>query len=134
MNIVELPLRNLSPDLIARFAAIVGDRYAVTAPSEIAPYLTEERGLYHGRSPLVLRPGSVAEVAAILKLANETKTPIVPQGGNTGLVGGQVPHDGEIVVSLTRLDRIRGRPDLQHHDVRGRRRARARAGSGRRCR
>jgi FAD/FMN-containing dehydrogenase len=107
MNIVELPVRNLPPDLIARFAAIVGDRYAVTAPSEIAPYLTEERGLYHGRSPLVLRPGSVAEVAAILKLANETKTPVVPQGGNTGLVGGQTPHQGEVLLSLRRLDRIR---------------------------
>ena len=107
MNIVELPVRNLPPDLIARFAAIVGDRYAVTAPSEIAPYLTEERGLYHGRSPLVLRPGSVAEVAAILKLANETKTPIVPQGGNTGLVGGQTPHQGEVLMSLRRLDRVR---------------------------
>ena len=107
MNIVELPARTLPPDLIARFAAIVGDRYAVTAPSEIAPYLTEERGLYHGRSPLVLRPGSVAEVTAILKLANETKTPIVPQGGNTGLVGGQTPHQGEVLMSLRRLDRIR---------------------------
>src|SRR6266700_3136034 len=107
MNIVELPARTLPPDLIARFAAIVGDRYAVTAPSEIAPYLTEERGLYHGRSPLVLRPGSIAEVAAILKLANETKTPIVPQGGNTGLVGGQTPHQGEVLISLRRLDRIR---------------------------
>src|SRR5437879_4800115 len=107
MNIVELPVRALTPDLIARFAAIVGDRHAVTAPSEIAPYPTQERGLYHGRSPLVLRPGSVAEVAAILKLANETKTPIVPQGGNTGLVGGQTPHQGEVLISLRRLDRIR---------------------------
>src|SRR6185295_18126935 len=107
MNIVELPIRPISPELIARFAAIVGDRYAVTTPSEIAPYLTEERGLYHGRSPLVLRPGSAAEVGAILKLANETKTPIVPQGGNTGLVGGQTPHQGEVLMSLRRLDRIR---------------------------
>jgi FAD/FMN-containing dehydrogenase len=107
MNIVELPVRNLPPDMIARFAAIVGDRYAVTTPSEIAPYLTEERGLYHGRSPLVLRPGSVAEVSAILKLANETSTPIVPQGGNTGLVGGQTPQQGEVLMSLRRLDRIR---------------------------
>ena len=56
MNIVELPVRTLPPDLIARFTAIVGDRYAITTPSEIAPYLTEERGLYHGRSTLVLRP------------------------------------------------------------------------------
>src|SRR5499425_1407402 len=107
MNIVELPQRTIPPELIARFAAIVGKRYAVTDPAEIAPYLTEERGLYHGRSPLVLRPGSVAEVAAILKVANETRTPIVPQGGNTGLVGGQTPHQGEVLLSLRRLDRIR---------------------------
>ena len=56
---------------------------------------------------MVLRPGSVEEVAAILKLANETGTAIVPQGGNTGLVGGQIPHHGEVVLSLTRLDKIR---------------------------
>src|SRR5437870_4307777 len=71
------------------------------------PYLREMRDLYHGHTPMVLRPGSVAEVSAILKLANETKTAIVPQGGNTGLVGGQIPHHGEIVLSLNRLDRIR---------------------------
>jgi D-lactate dehydrogenase (cytochrome) len=52
----------LSPDLVARFAAIVGDKYAVTDASELAPYLTEERNLFHGRSPLVLRPASTAEV------------------------------------------------------------------------
>jgi FAD/FMN-containing dehydrogenase len=95
------------PALLARFAAIVGARYAITDPAELAPYLTEERGLYHGRSPLVLRPGSVAEVAAILRLASATATAIVPQGGNTGLVGGQTPHNGEVVLSLKRLDRIR---------------------------
>ena len=55
----------------------------------------------------MLRPGSVGEVSAILKLANATKTAIVPQGGNTGLVGGQIPHHNEIVLSLNRLDRIR---------------------------
>jgi FAD/FMN-containing dehydrogenase len=93
--------------VLARFAAIVGDRYAVTDPQAQEPYLVEMRGLYHGRTPMVLRPGTVAEVAAILRLANETRTPIVPQGGNTGLVGGQIPHAGELVLSLTRLDRIR---------------------------
>src|SRR5712672_1869406 len=101
------PISPLSSDLLVRFAAIVGERYALSDPSAIAPYLTEERGLYHGRSPLVLRPGSVAEVSAILKVANETGTPIVPQGGNTGLVGGQTPHNGEVLLSLKRLDRIR---------------------------
>src|SRR5438067_3884092 len=99
--------RGLDRGLLARFAAIVGERYALTDTAEIAPYLSEERGLYHGRSPLVLRPGSVAEVSATLKLASETATPSVPQGGNTGLVGGQTPHHGEVVLSLKRLDRIR---------------------------
>ena len=80
-----------SPDLLPRFAAIVGDRYAITDPAALEPYLVEGRGIYHGRSSMLLRPGSVAEVQAILKLANETKTPLVPQGGNTGLVGGQIP-------------------------------------------
>ncbi len=96
-----------SPDLLPRFAAIVGDRYAITDPAALEPYLIEGRGIYHGRSSMLLRPGSVAEVQAILKLANETKTPLVPQGGNTGLVGGQIPFDGELILSLTRLDKIR---------------------------
>src|SRR5437879_2276120 len=96
-----------SPELLARFAAIVGKKYAVIDPAAQAPYLVEMRGLYHGRTPLVLRPGTPAEVAAILKLANETGTAIVPQGGNTGLVGGQTPHHGEVVLSLNPLDRIR---------------------------
>ena len=97
----------MSPDLLARFAAIVGPRFAITDKDAQAPYLTEQRDMWHCTSPLVLRPGSVAEVQAIVRLANETATPIVPQGGNTGLVGGGVPHHGEIVMSLNRLDTIR---------------------------
>ena len=96
-----------APDLLTRFASIVGDKYAVTDPAALAPHLVEGRGLYKGRSAMLLRPGSVAEVQAILKLANETKTPLVPQGGNTGLVGAQIPLDGELILSLTRLDKIR---------------------------
>jgi D-lactate dehydrogenase (cytochrome) len=107
MNIVEKPAKFVAPELLARFAAIVGARNALTDPAEIAPYVSEERGLYHGHSPLVLRPGSVAEVSAILTLASATASAIVPQGGNTGLVGGQTPHHGEVVLSLKRLDRIR---------------------------
>jgi FAD/FMN-containing dehydrogenase len=96
-----------APELLPRFAAIVGERYAITDPAVLAPHLIEGRGLYHGRTAMMLRPGSVAEVAAILKLADETRTPLVPQGGNTGLVGGQTPFDGELILSLTRLDKIR---------------------------
>ena len=92
-----------------RFAEIVGPAYALREEADISPYVHERRGLYPGRSPLVLRPGSVEEVSRILALATETRTPIVPQGGNTGLVGGQVPHrtGNEIVLSLSRLNRIR---------------------------
>src|SRR4051812_43195105 len=107
MNIVQAPAKFLSADLLARFIAIVGDKHAITDPQAQAPYLLEMRDMFHGHTPVVLRPGSVAEVADILKLANETSTPIVPQGGNTGLVGGQTPMHGEIVLSLNRLDKVR---------------------------
>lgn len=95
--------------LIGRFAAIVGDRYALRQPADIAPFVTEPRGLWSSSTPLVLRPGSVEEVSRILRLATETRTPIVPQAGNTGLVGAQVPRGGseEVVLSVSRLDRIR---------------------------
>ncbi|MDP2732263.1 MAG: FAD-binding oxidoreductase, partial [Hoeflea sp.] len=104
-----MPTPLTDPSLIARFAAITGGPNALTAPSDIAPHLIELRGLYKGESPLVLRPASTAEVAAILRLANEAGTAIVPQGGNTGLVGGQSPRPGkgEIVLSLSRLNKIR---------------------------
>jgi FAD/FMN-containing dehydrogenase len=107
MNIVQPANPPLSPELIARFRNVVGDKYAVTDAAEIAPYLTEERDLFHGRSPLVLRPGSTAEVSAICRLASEHRVALVPQGGNTGLVGGQTPHSGEVVISLRRLDQVR---------------------------
>ncbi|MGV0911280.1 FAD-binding oxidoreductase [Martelella sp. FOR1707] len=96
-------------DLIARFAEIVGASHALTEPGDIAPYLTETRGLYHGATALVLKPGSTAEVAAIMKLASETKTPVVPASGRTGHVGGAVPREEgtDIVLSLERMTNIR---------------------------
>ncbi|MEO1159624.1 MAG: FAD-binding oxidoreductase [Pseudomonadota bacterium] len=96
----------LTPDLIKKFSAIVGAQHALTSEADIAPHLLEPRGKFSGRSPLVLQPGGPEEVSAILKLANDTGTAIVPQGGNTGLVGGQMPA-GEIVLSLSRMNRVR---------------------------
>lgn len=95
--------------LLDRFAAIVGPAHALRTESDVAPYVTEPRGRYGGATRLVLRPGTVAEVSAILRLATETRTPVVPQGGNTGLVGGQMPDGSghEIVLSLSRLNSIR---------------------------
>ncbi|WP_137132349.1 FAD-binding oxidoreductase [Rhizobium sp. FY34] len=104
-----MDIRSPSSDLLARFAALVGDANVVTDPAEIAPRLVENRGLYRGMSPMVIKPASTQEVSAILKLATETGTPVVPQTGNTGLVGGQTPsEDGTaIILSLERMNRIR---------------------------
>ncbi|HEX2256841.1 MAG TPA: FAD-binding oxidoreductase [Afifellaceae bacterium] len=92
-----------------RLAAIVGASHVLTAPEDVAPYCVEQRELYRGRTPAVVLPGSTEEVAAILRLSTETGTPVVPQAGNTGLVGAQVPDESgrEIVLSVARLDRIR---------------------------
>jgi FAD/FMN-containing dehydrogenase len=99
----------LDQTLLDRCKAIVGETYAVTDQAEIAPHLKETRGLYFGASPLLLKPGTVEEVSAIMALASETGTAIVPQSGNTGHVGGQTPREGgsDVLLSLSRLNRIR---------------------------
>jgi FAD/FMN-containing dehydrogenase len=102
-----LPIAAPSPETLAAFIAIVGEKYALTDPADMEPYLTEWRRLYHGKTPLILKPGTTEDVSRILALANETGTAIVPQGGNTGLVGGQIPFGNEVLVSLERLNRIR---------------------------
>jgi FAD/FMN-containing dehydrogenase len=95
--------------LIAQARAIVGAVGILTDASDIAPYLTDWRGNYTGKTSVVLRPGNTTEVAAIVKLCVETKTPIVPQGGNTGMVGGGIPDasGNAILLSLTRMNKIR---------------------------
>jgi FAD/FMN-containing dehydrogenase len=109
MNVPPASSTLPDPALLDRFADIVGEGYALRQADDISPYLKERRDLFHGRTSIVLRPGTVDEVAAIVRVAKETRTPIVPQGGNTGLVGGQVPDDsgGEVIVSLSRLDKVR---------------------------
>jgi FAD/FMN-containing dehydrogenase len=99
----------LAPGLLDRFAAIVGDAHVLRDATDLAPHLVENRGLYKGTSPMLLKPGSTQEVSAILKLASATGTAIVPQTGNTGLVGGQTPRAGgtDLIVSLERMNRIR---------------------------
>ena len=106
-HVAHNPQPPLSKDLMAQFIAIVGAKNAITDPADQEPYLVEQRNLDRGNTPLILRAGSTEEVSKILKLANETKTAIVPMGGNTGLVGGQTPHNGEVVLSLARMDKIR---------------------------
>jgi FAD/FMN-containing dehydrogenase len=108
MHDSPLPQRpRLSAELIAAFASIVGREHALTDPDQQLPYLREWRDTYFGTSDLILRPGSTAEVAAILKLAHEHNVAVVPQAGNTGLVGGQIAMGGEVVVSVARMTKVR---------------------------
>ena len=90
-------------------ARIVGAAHVLTDPALIATNLEEPRGLYHGKALAVVRPADVREVAAVVAFCNEARIALTPQGGNTGLVGGQTPDDSgrEIVLSLRRLNRIR---------------------------
>ena len=99
----------MSATIVARLGEIVGARYVVTAQDDMAAYLVEDRGLYTGAALAIVRPASVDEVSRVMAFCNAHNIAVVPQGGNTGLVGGQVPVAGSngIIVSLRRLDRIR---------------------------
>lgn len=99
----------LPESLIARFVDLVGGSHALTDPADIAPHLVEQRGLYQGASRLLVKPADTQQVSAILKLASDTGTAIVPQGGNTGLTGGQIPDTSghAILLSLARMNHIR---------------------------
>lgn len=92
-----------------QFTNLIGSSNIVTEIDDISRYVTEPRDLFHGKTPCVLKPGSVDEVSKLLKLANTHKIPIVPQGGNTGLVGGQIPDQtkSEVILSLERLNKVR---------------------------
>ena len=97
----------MKAETLARLKAAVGAKGFSEDPTEIAPHLEEWRSKYQGRSALLLKPATTAEVSAVLAICNETGTAVVPQGGNTGLVGGQIAFDGEIVLSLSRMNRLR---------------------------
>ena len=99
----------ISDDLIQRFTTIVGQNHALQNDDDLTRYTHENRGLFIGKTPLVLKPGSAGEVSKIVKLAAENKVAVVPQGGHTGHVGGAVPDETgtQVVVSLERMNRIR---------------------------
>jgi FAD/FMN-containing dehydrogenase len=96
-------------DVIERLGAIVGAQGLLTDAKDVEPYVLDWRGIYRGETAAVVRPANSEEVAAVVRLCAETGTPIVPQGGNTGMCMASVPRAGrgEIVVSLARLNRIR---------------------------
>jgi FAD/FMN-containing dehydrogenase len=105
-------LRSNSSDrqrLIAAVRERFGESVAVTDPHDIAPWLNDWRDRYHGRSDAILAPKATDEVAAIVTMAGQLGVPLVPQGGNTGMVGGATPpEDGSaLILSLRRMNRLR---------------------------
>jgi FAD/FMN-containing dehydrogenase len=93
-------------DLAAQIAARIGAKHVVTDAADLAPYLNEWRGRYSGATPLAAFPATTDEVSDIVRLCVEAGAKITTQGGNTGLVGGQIP-DGEVLISLKRMNCIR---------------------------
>jgi FAD/FMN-containing dehydrogenase len=96
----------VSVDVIARLKAVLGEGGWSTDPERLAPKLVEWRDRWSGTTPLLALPRTTAEVAAVVGTCAESRTAITPQGGNTGLVGGQIPQ-GEILLSLERMNRVR---------------------------
>ena len=106
----------VSSDFINACIHAIGDAYVMTADNDKAPYLTDQRQRFTGQAIAVIKPGNAAEVAAIVRLCNQFQVPLVPQGGNTGLVLGSVPDTkgNAIVLSLSRLNRIRAVDAVNH--------------------
>ncbi len=97
-------MTSLDKSLLHEFESIVGASHALHENELVASYSTDWTGRFKGSTPLVLRPGTTEEVAQILRVASDASVALVPQGGNTGLVGGSVPLRGEVVLSLLRLN------------------------------
>jgi FAD/FMN-containing dehydrogenase len=93
--------------VLDRLKDAVGAQGFSQDPAEIAPHLEEWRSKYQGHTPLLLKPSTAAQVSAVLAICQETGTKLVTQGGNTGLVGGQIPLNGEVLLTTKRLNRIR---------------------------
>lgn len=95
-----------SESVLAAFRDVVGPTHVLTDPAVTRSFTTDWTGRWRGDGLAVLRPGSTAEVAEVMRICSAAGVGVVPQGGNTGLVGGAVPHTGSVVLSLRRLDRI----------------------------
>jgi len=96
------------PDIGAALEKIAGANNVFFKPEEMAPYLAEPRKLFHTPALGVVAPRNIETLQSLVRWANEEKIPLIPQGGNTGLVGAQVPRFGtEIIVSLKRMNKVR---------------------------
>ena len=102
--------------MIAAVARELGPATVISDPHDIAPWLTDWRGRFHGQAAAILAPRNTQEVAAMIRLAAECGVPLVPQGGNTSMVGGATPPpDGcALILSLRRLNRMRSISAADH--------------------
>jgi len=102
---------DLSKSVLDQFDAVVGSAGLVTHPDDLAPFLAEWRGLFHGRAPVLVSPANTIEVAEVLRICQRDRIGVVPQGGNTGLAGGAIPHSTperpQILLSARRMKNIR---------------------------
>lgn len=98
-----------SPDLLDRLAVLLGPKGFTRDADMLAPWLTDWRGKYHGRAAAMLSPASTTEVQQIVRLCTAAQVALVPQGGNTGMVGGATPDaSGDaLLLSLRRMNRVR---------------------------
>jgi FAD/FMN-containing dehydrogenase len=102
-------IATIPKSLLSALHDIVGPRGLLTDPTDIAPYTQDWRQLYQGRTDAVIRPANTAELAEVVRLCAAAGVPVVPQGGNTSMVGGAVPAENgsELVVSLARMTALR---------------------------
>jgi FAD/FMN-containing dehydrogenase len=99
-------MRSGTAEFVESAEKVVGPNHVLTATEQTEPYAVDWTRRWEGHTPAVVRPGDVAEVAELVRLARRHQVALVPQGGKTGLVGGSVPLAGEVVLSLTRLTGI----------------------------
>jgi FAD/FMN-containing dehydrogenase len=102
--------------LLSELRAVIGTAHVLFEPDMVAGYVRDWTGRWTGRTTAVVRPGTVEQVQEVVRICHRLSVPLVPQGGNTGLVGGSIPHKGEVVLSLRRLDQV-GPVNLESMEV-----------------
>ena len=104
---IDMP--KISDHILQRLKDAVGPTGYLDNPSDTVSYTVDARELYHGKTPLVLRPATTAEISTVVRICAEARIPITPQGGNTGYCGGATPDESgqQIIISLARMNKVR---------------------------
>lgn len=121
-NLALRSLHSVTGEDVAHFASFLSPSSIISSlapshasPNDLSPYNNDWMGKYHGQASTVLRPKTTEQVSQIVKYCNDKGIGIVPQGGNTGLVGGGVPISNELVLSLANLNSVRSFDAVSGH-------------------